>query len=105
MKPFATTEDGHDLDEMAYYELVLKQAGVPFSDTGHPARIFTVRIDHEKCDSTCMYFNFDNGIVWSQVMSASDEVTESRLPRGYWDDIPEDYEVDEYISWIMGDYM
>lgn len=105
METFAITEDGYELDEMAYYEFALKQAGVPFSDTNHPARIFTVRIDHEKCDSTCMYFNFDRGVVWSQVMSASDEVTESRLPRGYWNDIPEGWDADEHISWVMGDYM
>ena len=105
MKPFATTEDGVNLDEMAYYALVLEQAGVPFSDTDHPARIFTICIDHEECNITCKYFNFDNGVVWSQVMSASDEVTEARLPHGYWGDIPEDWDTSEYISWIMGDYM
>lgn len=105
MKPFATTEDGFHLDEMDYYTHVLEQAGVPFMDTDHSARIFTVRIDHDTCDSTCSYFNFDNGVVWSQVMSASDEVTESRLPRGYWDAIPDYWDADEYISWIMGDYM
>lgn len=105
MEPFATTEDGYELDEMAYYELVLKQAGVPFSDTGHPARIFTIRREHDECDSTCMYFNFDRGVVWSQVMSASDEVTDSRLPHGYWNDIPEGWDIDEYIRCIIGDYM
>lgn len=105
MKPFAITEDGYELDERAYYELVLEQVGVPYYDRDHPARIFTVCIDHDECNRSCEYFNYDNGVVWSQVMSASDEVTDSRLPRGYWDNIPEDYDTGEYISWIMGDYM
>lgn len=105
MEPFAIIEDGYELDERAYYELVLEQAGVPYYDHDHPARIFTVCIDHDECNRICTYFNFDNGVVWSQVMSASDEVTDSRLPREYWDDISEEWDAGEYINWIMDDYM